>query len=535
MTETRHSRNRREIKETYVIVGAGLAGAKAAETLRSEGFEGRIVLVGDEAELPYERPPLSKEYLRGEAEGKPFVHDEGFYSEHEVQLELGRPVTAIDPAASEVVVGGQRLRYDRLLITTGAEPRRLPLPGTELEGVHYLRDLRDSEAIGERIAAGARLVVVGAGWIGAEVAASARQKGCAVTLLEMTAVPLERVLGPEVGAIYRDLHRSHGVEFLPQTSAGRFEGDGSVRRVVTQEGRPIEADLVVVGIGVAPRTSLAEAAGLDVENGIAVGERLETSAPGIFAAGDVANAHHPFYGHRLRVEHWANALNQGPAAARAMLGKPVSYEEIPYFFSDQYESGMEYGGYATEWDEVVFRGDPGGGEFVAFWLRDEHVVAGMNFNVWDVNEQIRELIGSRRPVDRARLADPDAPLDEVEALRPSERARRFVVGGLNYARRVTAARLERGEEASPSDLAPGEGRILNVAGERMAVHRADDGTIHAVSAVCTHLGCLVEFNGAEKTWDCPCHGSRFRPDGSVIRGPARRPLKTKTIPVEAGE
>jgi 3-phenylpropionate/trans-cinnamate dioxygenase ferredoxin reductase component len=522
-------------KDTYVVVGGGLAGAKAAETLRGEGFEGRIVVVGEEAELPYERPPLSKEYLRGEAEAKPHVHDEGFYREHEVELELGRPVTAIDPAASEVVVGDRRLRYDRLLIATGAEPRRLPLPGAELDGVHYLRDLRDSEAIGARIAEGARIVVVGAGWIGAEVAASARQKGCDVTLLEMTAVPLERVLGPEVGAVYRDLHRSHGVELLPNTGADRFEGDGSVRRVVTQDGRSIEADLVVVGVGVAPRIALAEAAGLEAENGIAVDERLETSAPSIFAAGDVANAHHPFYGHRLRVEHWANALSQGPAAARAMLGQPVTYEEIPYFFSDQYEAGMEYGGYATEWDEVVFRGDAGAGEFVAFWLRDERIVAGMNFNVWDVNEAIRELIRSRREVDRARLADPDTPFDEVHVLRPGERARRFVAGGFNYARRVTAARFERGEEASPEKVEPGEGRILNVQGERMAVYRAEDGTLNAVSPVCTHLGCLVEFNGDGKTWDCPCHGSRFRPDGRVIRGPARKPLKAKTIPLEAGE
>jgi 3-phenylpropionate/trans-cinnamate dioxygenase ferredoxin reductase component len=520
-------------KQTYVVAGGGLAGAKAAETLRSEGFVGRIVILGDEAERPYERPPLSKEYLRGEAEARPFVHDENFYAEHEIELELGDSVSAIDPASSEVIVGNQRVRYDRLLIAVGAEPRRLRLPGAELDGVHYLRDLRDSEAIGERFVGGARVVVIGAGWIGAEVAASARQKGCEVTLLARTAVPLERVLGPEVGAVYRDLHRSHGVKFLPQASAARFEGERSVRRVVTQDGRAIDADLVVVGVGVAPRTALAEAAGLEVENGIAVTERLETSAPGVFAAGDVANAHHPFYGGRLRVEHWANALNQGPAAARAMLGHPVSYDEIPYFFSDQYEAGMEYGGFATEWDEVAFRGAPEDGEFIAFWLRDERVVAGMNFNVWDVNEKIRELLRSRQAVDRQRLADRHTPLEEVRALGFGERARRFVAGGLSYTRRVTTARLERGADVSPAELAPGEGRILNFEGERMAVHRAEDGTLHAVSPVCTHLGCLVEFNAAEKTWDCPCHGSRFRPDGSVIRGPARKPLKAKTISIEA--
>jgi 3-phenylpropionate/trans-cinnamate dioxygenase ferredoxin reductase subunit len=400
--------------ETFVIVGAGLAGATAAETLRQEGFDGRLVLIGDEPERPYERPPLSKNYLRGEASEKPFVHEKEFYARHDIELMISTRVTGIDAGLEELLLeGDRRLGYDRLLIATGAVPRRLDAPGADLDGIHYLRTIADSERIGARFEPGRRLVVVGSGWIGAEIAASARQKGCEVTMLEMASLPLERVLGPEVGRIYLDLHRDHGVEFLAETTVDRFEGKGSVERVLTRDGAVIETDFVVVGIGVGPRTGLVETAGFEIDNGILVDERLETSVKGVFAAGDVANAHHPFYGHRLRVEHWANALNQGPAAARAMLGRPVNYDEIPYFFSDQYDAGMEYSGYATEWDEVVFRGDVAAREFIAFWLKDERLVAGMNMNVWDVSDPIRELIRSRRALDPSALADPDVPLSRL--------------------------------------------------------------------------------------------------------------------------
>jgi 3-phenylpropionate/trans-cinnamate dioxygenase ferredoxin reductase subunit len=303
--------------------------------------------------------------------------------------------------------------YDRLLVTTGAVPRHLDVPGADLDGIHYLRTLADSERIGEQIERGPRLVVVGSGWIGSEIAASARQKGCDVTVLERGSLPLERVLGAEVGQIYLDLHRDHGVEFLPKTVVERFEGEGSVERVRTRDGASIETELVVVGVGVAPRTGLVESAGLRIENGVLVNEHLESSVPGLFAAGDVANAHHPFYGRPLRVEHWANALHQGPIAARSMLGKPASYDEIPYFFSDQYDAGMEYSGYATKWDEVAFRGDVAAREFIAFWLKNERVVAGMNMNVWEVSDPIRELIRSRRRVDPRQLTDPDVPLSKL--------------------------------------------------------------------------------------------------------------------------
>ena len=401
-------------KQTFVIVGAGFAGSKAAETLREEGFDGRIVLVGAEQERPYERPPLSKEYLRGEAESKPYVHDESFYTEKEIELRTSTEVERIDPAAGEVsLAGGQTLGFDRLLLATGAESRRLPLPGGELDGVHYLRTTGDSDAIRARIDAGGRLVTIGAGWIGAEVAASAKQRGCDVTILEATELPLERVLGPELGAIYRDIHIDHDVTFQGGARIEAIEGERQVEAVRLADGTRIEADFVVVGVGASPRLGLAKDAGLKVDDGILVDQWLQTSAPNIYAAGDVANAYHPFYDRRLRVEHWSNALHQGPAAARNMLGRQVAYERIPYFFSDQYEVGMEYSGYATDWDQVVFRGEPASREFIAFWIKGNRVLAGMNVNVWDVHDDIRSLIQARSTIDPKRLADPDLPLAEL--------------------------------------------------------------------------------------------------------------------------
>jgi 3-phenylpropionate/trans-cinnamate dioxygenase ferredoxin reductase subunit len=403
--------------QTYVIVGASLAGAKAAETLREEGFAGRVVLVGAEPERPYERPPLSKDYLRGEVgREKVYVHDEGVYAERDIELRLGRTAVQLDTSAGELELDdGERLRYDRLLLATGSGPRRLAIPGGDLDGVMYLRSVQDSDALRERLDRGGAVVVVGAGWIGAEVAASARQRGLDVTVVEPAAVPLERVLGAEVGAIYRDIHTDHGTRMLMGTGVEAFEGDGTIERVRTNDGRTLECDFAVVGVGVQPRIRLAAQAGLDVDDGILVDEYLETSKRGVFAAGDVANGLHPVYGERIRVEHWANALNQGPAAARNMLGQGVPYERLPYFFSDQYEVGMEYSGFAREWDRVVFRGDPATREFIAFWLVGDRVVAGMNVNVWDVNEAVQHLIREGAAIDDRRLADRDVPLDQLVA------------------------------------------------------------------------------------------------------------------------
>jgi 3-phenylpropionate/trans-cinnamate dioxygenase ferredoxin reductase subunit len=403
-------------KQTHVIVGAGLAGAKAAEALREEGFDGSVVLLGTENELPYERPPLSKEYLRGEApREKARVHDGGFYESHDIELRTGTTATGIDTGASEVELdGGERLKYDRLLIATGAEPRRLDLPGADLDGIHVLRDLDDSDAIAERLARGSgKLVVIGAGWIGSEVAASARQKGLEVAIVEMAATPLERVLGREVGEVYAGVHRDQGVDLRLGAQLEGFEGAGRVERVKLAGGDTLDADFVVVGVGVTPRTTLAKQAGLELDNGIKVGADLRTSAENVFAAGDVANAHHPFYDRHIRVEHWANALNQPATAAQAMLGNDAGYDRLPYFFSDQYDVGMEYVGFAEDWDDVVIRGDAEAREFIAFWLRDRRVLAGMNVNVWDVTDRVKALIQSRMQVDVQRLRDPDTPLDEV--------------------------------------------------------------------------------------------------------------------------
>jgi 3-phenylpropionate/trans-cinnamate dioxygenase ferredoxin reductase subunit len=376
--------------ETFVIVGASLTGAKAAQTLREEGFDGRVVLVGVEPDRPYERPPLSKDYLQGKRDHKPYVHDEAFYAEHDIELRTGTEVTSIDPAASAVTLGdGERVSFSKLLIATGAEPRRLDAPG-----VLTLRSVADSDALRERLVEGARVVVIGAGWIGAEVAASARERGCDVTLLEQSELPLAHVLGPELGAIYRDVHLEHGVQFIGGARIETVTADG----VRLADGRDFPADVVVAGIGVQPRVALAQAAGLDVDNGIVTDAHLRTSAPHIYAAGDVANALHPFYGERVRVEHWDNAMHQGPAAARNMLGQDAPYDRIPYFFSDQYDVGMEYSGHPRRWDEVVFRGDVEGREFVAYWIKDGVVVAGMNVNVWDVHDDIRALIARRAPV-----------------------------------------------------------------------------------------------------------------------------------------
>ncbi len=400
--------------QTFVIVGASLAGAKAAGELRERGFDGRVVLIGAEQDLPYERPGLSKDYLRGETDAESLrVNDEAFYRDQQIELRLGTTVTEIDPHAKRVRTDGRESEtaYDALLLATGASPRRLELPGAELEGIHYLRTIGDSDAIRERIAEGGRLAVIGAGWIGSEIAASARQRGLEVTVIEGQRLPNVQVFGDEIGQFYRDVHAGQGVEMLLGDGLAAFEGDGSVSRVRTDSGRVVECDFVVVGAGVAPNVELGERAGLDTDHGILVDGRLESSTPGIFAAGDVVNHLHPFYERRVHVEHWANALNQGPAAARSMLGERKPYDEIPYFFSDQFDVGMEYSGLSDPSDQVVFRGDFEAGEFIAFWLRDGVVTAGMNVNVWDVNEHVQALIRSRARVDVSALTDPHTSLE----------------------------------------------------------------------------------------------------------------------------
>jgi 3-phenylpropionate/trans-cinnamate dioxygenase ferredoxin reductase component len=403
-------------RPTFVIVGAGLAGAKAAETLRAEGFDGRLLLLGEESERPYERPPLSKAYLRGEADRDSlYVHPEEFYADNDIELRPSTPVRSIAPATRQVeLAGGESIGYQRLLLATGAAPRRLPLPGADLDGVHYLRSRRDADTLAAAAARAGQIAVVGTGWIGSEAAASLRQLGREVTLIGPDPAPLTRVLGPEIAGVYRDLHADHGVRLALGTRVVGLRGNGRVEAVVTEDGRTVDCDLVLVGAGAVPRAELAEAAGLPVRDGVLVNEQLEAvGAAGVYAAGDVAAAWHPRYQTYLHVEHWANALNQGPAAARNMLGRSVPYARLPYFYSDQYDLGMEYSGFAATWDRVVVRGDLAAREFIAFWLKDQRVVAGMNANIWDVTEPVQALIRGGWPVDSARLADPDIPLDQV--------------------------------------------------------------------------------------------------------------------------
>jgi 3-phenylpropionate/trans-cinnamate dioxygenase ferredoxin reductase subunit len=405
-------------RKTFVIVGAGMAGAKAAETLREEGFDGRILLAGAERERPYERPPLSKGYLLGDSpreDGN--VHPDDFYREHDIELEQGTAVTALDLDAHAVTrEDGRTVPFDRLLIATGAVPRRPPIDGSQLEGVYVLRTLADADALRARLAGGGALAVIGAGWIGCEVAAAARSHGCEVTLVEQAAAPLEGILGSQLGGFFADVHREQGVRLETRARVERIEGRSRAEGVLLADGTRVACDTVVLGVGVTPETRLAEAAGLPVDNGILVDEHLRTRHPDVLAAGDVANAWRPRYGRRVRVEHWANALEQGPAAARSMLGHDEPFDALPYFFTDQYDVGMEYVGLHSPSDRLVIRGRPEERRLHAFWLGpDGHITAGMHVNEWDSIEPIKQLVDSGLAVDAERLADDAEPLDAIAA------------------------------------------------------------------------------------------------------------------------
>jgi 3-phenylpropionate/trans-cinnamate dioxygenase ferredoxin reductase component len=406
--------------DAIVIVGGSLGGARAAEALRTEGFAGPVVLIGSEQEIPYERPPLSKDYLMGrQGRDKLYAQPREWYGEHDVDLRLGTTVTRVDPAARQVVTdGGDQVRYSKLLLTTGSSPRKLPVPGGRLDsGVLYLRTVQDSDRLRAAIEGASRVVVIGAGWIGLETAAAARTAGAEVTVLEMAELPLLRILGREVAEVFARLHADHGVDQRYGVQVAEITSThGRADGVRLGDGSRVPADIVIVGVGITPNTELASAAGLEVDDGIVTDASLRTSAPDIYAAGDVANAFHPLLGKHIRVEHWSNARHQPVAAAKAMLGQDVSYDRVPYFFTDQYDLGMEYAGYVEpgQYERVVFRGDVAGREFIAFWLgAGGRVLAGMNVNIWDVNDAIAALVRSQHPVSPDALADPSVPLDSL--------------------------------------------------------------------------------------------------------------------------
>ncbi|MFJ8024752.1 NAD(P)/FAD-dependent oxidoreductase [Streptomyces sp. NPDC096311] len=402
----------------FVIVGGGLAAGTAVEALRERGYDGRLLVIGDERERPYIRPPLSKGYLLGKEDRESiYVHPENWYADHDVDLLLGTTVRTVDPRAALVELeGGRRIAYARLLLATGSTPRRLPVPGADLENVLYLRRVGDSDRLKAAFTEGARIVVIGGGWIGLETAAAARLAGSEVTVLEHSELPLHKVLGREAAQVFAGLHTEHGVRLHPHAEVERITAsDGRADGVLLADGTHLPADAVVVGVGITPNVRLAQEAGLEVRDGIVADEHLRTSAPDIYAAGDVANAYHPRYGRHLRVEHWANALHQPRTAAASMLGEHAVYDRLPYFYTDQYNLGMEYTGHTEPGgnDRVLFRGPTDNRQFIAFWMSGNRVVAGMSVNVWDVIDPIRALIESGAELDDAALTDPAVPLGSL--------------------------------------------------------------------------------------------------------------------------
>jgi NADPH-dependent 2,4-dienoyl-CoA reductase/sulfur reductase-like enzyme len=392
-------------QQTFVVVGAGLAAAKAVEELRSEGFGGAIVMFGAEPHLPYERPPLSKGFLLGaDPLDTAFVHGPDWYDENEVDLRLGTPVTAVDLAAHEVVTAAGRQRYDKLLLATGATPRHLAMADESGGTIAYLRTIEDSQRLKASFGEGRRVAIIGAGWIGLEVAAAARGAGCHVTVLESLDLPLLRVLGPEIAQVFADLHREHGVDLRTSVEVAAVERAGDLTVVRLADGGTVEAELVVVGIGVTVNDALARDAGLASDNGVLVDDRLRTSDPDVYAAGDVANHDHPRLGRRIRVEHWDTAIEQGKAAARNMLGLDIPYDRLPYFFSDQYDLGMEYVGSIGPdgYDDVLVSPGQDAGAFTAYWLHEGIVQAAMQVNDWEQSEGLWGAVGKDLSPDRAR-------------------------------------------------------------------------------------------------------------------------------------
>jgi 3-phenylpropionate/trans-cinnamate dioxygenase ferredoxin reductase component len=401
----------------YVIVGASLAGATAAITLREEGADGTVTLIGAENELPYERPPLSKAYLRGDVPfDKALVRSAAFYTEHGIETILGTRVARIDPSTSVVELEDRRhVPFDALLIATGGRNRRVSIPGADHEGIYGLRTVQDADRIRKEIVAGRRVVVVGMGFIGSEVAASLRQKGLDVVAIDPSKTPLFRVLGEAVGQTIADLHRAHGVRTIFEDTVAAFEGTRRVTHVVTKAGLRLECDFVVVGIGIEPAVEILEGSGIHVNNGVVVDEYCQTNVSGVYAAGDVANHYHPIFNRRIRVEHWQNAIKQGAAAARNMLGRRVAYDEIHWFWSDQYDANLQYAGFHASWEQLIVRGRLDSGSYLACYVNDGRIDAVVGLNRPRDVRRVMPFIKSRRAVDLEQLRDEGVDLRSLNA------------------------------------------------------------------------------------------------------------------------
>ncbi len=394
----------------FAIVGGGLAGVNAASELRRRGYDGDITLIGAEPHPPYDRPPLSKGLLLGkETPESTTVYSEEWFAEHDVDLRTGAPVTGLDTRARTLVTGGETVRYDELLIATGSQPRHLAMADESGADVVYLRTLEDSARVARHLTGS--VVIVGAGWIGLEVAAAVREAGGRVTVVEMLPWPLHNVLGDEVAPMFAALHRAHGVDLRLGASVAAISHEGGRTSVRLGDGDVLHPDMVLVGIGAAADDALAAQAGVPTDRGVLADARLATAVPHVFAAGDVAVHDHPVYG-RLRVEHWDTAIKQGRHAARSMMGGVEPYAEHPYFFSDQYDVGMEYVGHvaAADAEAVVVRGDPDAFRMTALWIAGGVVAAGMHANDWDATALIRPLLG--RPATDA-VRDPGVPLADL--------------------------------------------------------------------------------------------------------------------------
>ncbi len=400
------------MQQPFVIVGANLAGGTAAITLREEGFDGQIVLIGAEPHPPYERPPLSKEYLQGK---RPFedalLKPGSFYADNNIHTLLGVRATRIDPREQVVELeDSERVPYHKVLVTTGARNRRLQVAGAELEGIYDLRTVADADRIRGECIRGRRAVLVGMGFIGCEVAASLRHHGVEVTVIEFFKTPLFRVLGEQVGRVFEAFHREQGVQMFFEESVTAFEGKRHVQRVVMSSGRRLECDFVIIVVGVEPVTDIVAGSGVKIENGIVVDEYCQTNVEGIYAAGDVANHFHPVFGRLIRVEHWQNAIHQGRAAARSMLGKQEPYEDVHWFWSDQYDYNVQYAGFHSGWDDLVVRGSLDQRNCVVFYLQEQRIAAAVAFNRGKEVQRVMRLIKERVQVDPAKLRDENIDL-----------------------------------------------------------------------------------------------------------------------------